>query len=264
MVRAALDCRQSPRAWREMEASRTLAGAQEREERAAAVTVSERLFAELRDAIVRGDLAPGDKLVEPELARQFGVSRGPLREALQRLEARHLVERAPHVGARVVSLSFDRLVDLYHAREAVEGMACRLATERCSETELDALEALLESHGRLGEVRDGTGYFQKEGDLDFHYRIARASRNALVTQLLCDDLYELMRLYRYKFSAYRGRTPRALAEHRGIVAAMRERDADFAELLMRRHIAGARRNVEAARRRQQAATDTEPSPDHEE
>lgn len=247
-----------------MEASRTLAEALERDGRTAPVTVAERLFAELRDAIVRGDLVPGDKLVEPELARQFGVSRGPLREALQRLEARRLVERAPHVGARVASLSFERLIDLYHAREAVEGMACRLATERCAEAELDALEALLDDHAALEDVRDGTGYFQKEGDLDFHYRIARASRNALVTQLLCDDLYELMRLYRYKFSAYRGRTPRALAEHRGIVAAMRERDADFAELLMRRHIAGARRNVEAARRRQREAAGTEPSTHHEE
>lgn len=135
-----------------MEASRTLAEALERDGRTTAVTVAERLFAELRDAIVRGDLAPGEKLVEPELARQFGVSRGPLREALQRLEARRLVERAPHVGARVAALSFERLIDLYHAREAVEGMACRLATERCSEAELDALEGLLDGHAALEDV----------------------------------------------------------------------------------------------------------------
>jgi DNA-binding GntR family transcriptional regulator len=210
------------------------------------VTVAERTLLALQDAIVRGDLAPGTRLAEPDLARQYGVSRGPLREALQRLEARRLIERVPHVGARVTALSFERLIDLYRAREALEGMACRLATEQGAEDEIAALEALLDEHAGLGEVRSGLGYFQKEGDLDFHFRIARASRNAIVTQLLCEDLYHLMRLYRYKFSGFRGRPHRALDEHRRIVAAMREGDADFAELLMRRHIAGARRTIEAA------------------
>ena len=98
-------------------------------------------------------------------------------------------------------------------------------------------------------MRPGPSCARAEGDLDFHYRIARASRNALVVQLLCDELYHLTRMYRYKFSAYEGRPGQALAEHRAIVAAMRERDADFAELLMRRHVAASRRNIEAARRR---------------
>lgn len=222
---------------------------EERDARATGATMAERVFEEIQDAIVRGDVAPGTKLTEPELARQYGVSRGPLREALQRLEARHLVERIPHVGARVAALSFERLIDIYRAREALEGMACRLATEQGSEAELAALEELLEEHGDLGEVRAGVGYFQKEGDLDFHFRIARASGNVILAQLLCEELYHLMRLYRYKFSGFRGRPKLALEEHRRIVAAMREGDADFAELLMRRHIAAARRTIEAAHQR---------------
>lgn len=221
----------------------------ERDLRATGATMAERVFEEIQDAIVRGDVAPGTRLAEPDLARQYGVSRGPLREALQRLEARHLVERIPHVGARVAALSFERLIDIYRAREALEGMACRLATEHGSEAELAALEELLEEHGDLGEVRAGVGYFQKEGDLDFHFRIARASGNAILEQLLCEELYHLMRLYRYKFSGFRGRPKLALEEHRRIVAAMREGDADFAELLMRRHIAAARRTIEAAHQR---------------
>jgi DNA-binding GntR family transcriptional regulator len=230
----------------------------QRRSHAGSITVAERLFAAIQDAIVRGELAPGAKLAEPELAGQFGVSRGPLREALQRLEARRLVERVPHVGTRVVSLSFDRLIDIYHAREAIEGMACRLATQRCGDDELDALDALLAGHAALGDVVEGRGYFQKEGDLDFHYRIARASGNAIVTQLLCDDLYQLMRMYRHKFSGFHGRPHQALDEHRAILEAMRQRDADFAELLMRRHIAGARRNIEAARREALAARGSQP------
>jgi DNA-binding GntR family transcriptional regulator len=221
----------------------------ERDVRVTGATMAERVFEEIQDAIVRGDVAPGTRLAEPDLARQYGVSRGPLREALQRLEARHLVERIPHVGARVAALSFERLIDIYRAREALEGMACRLATEYGSEAELAALEDLLEEHGDLGEVRAGLGYFQKEGDLDFHFRIARASNNAILEQLLCEELYHLMRLYRYKFSGFQGRPKLALEEHRRIVAAMREGDADFAELLMRRHIAAARRTIEAAHQR---------------
>jgi len=221
----------------------------ERDVRMTGATMAERVFEEIQDAIVRGDVAPGTRLAEPDLARQYGVSRGPLREALQRLEARHLVERIPHVGARVAALSFERLIDIYRAREALEGMACRLATEYGSEAELAALEDLLEEHGDLGEVRAGLGYFQKEGDLDFHFRIARASNNAILEQLLCEELYHLMRLYRYKFSGFQGRPKLALEEHRRIVAAMREGDADFAELLMRRHIAAARRTIEAAHQR---------------
>ncbi len=216
-------------------------------------TIAERVFDTIQDAIVRGDLAPGARLVEPELARRYGVSRGPLREALQRLEAQRLVERIPHAGARVAELSFERLIDLALAREALEGMACRLATVRCSEADLARLESLLESHAEREELREGRGYFQREGDLDFHFLIAQASGNALVTQLLCEELYHLTRMYRYKFSGYEGRSQQALAEHRAIVAAMRERDADFAELLMRRHVAASRRNIEMAYRRSLAS-----------
>lgn len=218
----------------------------------APVTIADRVFDAIQDAIVRGDVAPGTKLTEPELASRYGVSRGPLREALQRLEGRRLVERIPHVGARVAALSFERLIDIYRAREALEGMACRLAAEHASGAEIDALGELLEAHGALEDVQEGSGYFQKEGDLDFHFRIAVASRNAILEQLLCEELYHLMRLYRYKFSGYRGRPHRALSEHRAIVEAIAERDGDFAELLMRRHIAGARRTIEHALREARA------------
>ncbi len=229
--------------------------------RAPLATVAERVFEAIQAAIVNGDVEPGMKLTEPELARHYGVSRGPLREALQRLESQRLVERIPHVGARVASLSFAQLIELYEAREALEGMACRLAAERMSDAEVHALRELLSTHAELGDVRAGRGYFQAEGDLDFHYRIARGSRNSIVQQILCEDLYHLMRMYRYKFSGFRGRPHRALEEHQRIVDAIEERDGEFAELLMRRHIKGARRTIEAAHRRvQQEAGPTPEEP----
>jgi DNA-binding GntR family transcriptional regulator len=109
--------------------------------------------------------------------------------------------------------------------------------------EVDGLEALLERHASFPELREGRAYFQPEYDSDFHYRIALGSGNEVLAQILGRDLYHLIRMYRYKFSAYEGRPQRALEEHRRIVTAIRERDGELAEMLMRRHIAGARENI---------------------
>ncbi|HCV78750.1 MAG TPA: GntR family transcriptional regulator, partial [Pseudomonas sp.] len=73
-------------------------------------TLSEQVFRRIREAIVRGDVAPGSKISEPELARTYGISRGPLREAIHRLEGQRLVVRVPHAGARVAALSLAELV----------------------------------------------------------------------------------------------------------------------------------------------------------
>src|SRR5690554_7681802 len=81
-------------------------------------TLAERVFQQLQDAIVRGELAPGSKITEPGLSRTYGISRGPLREAMRRLEAHRLIERVPHVGARVVQLSMQELLELFDVREA--------------------------------------------------------------------------------------------------------------------------------------------------
>ncbi|MDX1516903.1 MAG: GntR family transcriptional regulator [Woeseiaceae bacterium] len=208
-----------------------------------ATTLSEQVFEALQTAIVTGDLKPGAKLREPELAKRFGTSRGPLRDALRRLEARHLVTNTPNAGARVVSLSETQLLELYQVREALEGMTCRLAAEQMSDRDIDELERLLDRHEAEVRRKDGAVYFQQEGDLDFHFRIASGCRNELLRSALCEDHYHLMRLYRHKFSNRAGRPKRALAEHRMILDAIRERDGELAELLMRRHIRSARNAV---------------------
>jgi len=198
----------------------------------------------IQSAIVKGDLAPGSKLREPDLARRYGTSRGPLREAIRRLEARRLVEVAAHTGARVARLSLGQLLELYEAREALEGLACRLAAERVTAREADDLKRLLENHERDVVASEGREYFQSEGDLDLHFRLAQASGNAIVTRILCDDLYHLMRMYRYKFSLRRDRPVAALKEHWRIIDAVADRDGELAELLMRRHIRSTRNAIE--------------------
>lgn len=207
-------------------------------------TLAERVFAQVQDAIVKGEIAPGSKLGEVELAERYGVSRGPLREALRRLEERGLLIKVPHVGTRVASLSLAELLEIYQVREALEGMAGRLAARNMSDDEISALRSLLHQHEQQSELQEGRAYFQQEGDLDFHYRIIHGSKNATLIRLLCGDLYYLARMYRYQFSAAEGRPQKAFDEHRMIVDALEARDAEMVELLMRRHIAGAKRNVE--------------------
>ncbi|MDH1557988.1 GntR family transcriptional regulator [Pseudomonas sp. MDMC216] len=207
-------------------------------------TLSEHVFRLIQAAIVKGEIAPGSKISEPELARTYGISRGPLREAIHRLEGQKLLVRVPHVGARVVSLSHAELVELYEIRESLEGMACRLAAERMTQKEIDELRRVLELHEQDAAFKAGVGYYQQEGDFDFHYRIIQGSGNRTLAKLLCDELYQLVRMYRLQFSATPNRPHQAFAEHHRILDAIADRDGELAELLMRRHIGASKRNIE--------------------
>ncbi|MCE8018306.1 GntR family transcriptional regulator [Halomonas sp. MCCC 1A17488] len=206
-------------------------------------TLAERVFHQLQDAIVRGELAPGSKITEPGLSKTYGISRGPLREAMRRLEAHRLIERVPHVGARVIKLSMKELLELFDVREALESMAARLAAEHMTREEIAGLREVLALHERQSDLQSGEAYYQREGDLDFHYRIVQGSHNRMLMTMLCDDLYYLVRLYRTQFSASGTRPQRAFVEHHRIVDAIEAGDAELAELLMRRHVSASRANV---------------------
>ena len=206
-------------------------------------TLAERVFNQLQDAIVRGELAPGTKITEPGLSKAYGISRGPLREAMRRLEAHRLIERVPHVGARVVKLSMKELLELFDVREAMESMAARLAARHMSSEEIAGLREVLAFHERQADLQRGEAYYQREGDLDFHYRIVLGSHNRMLMTILCDDLYYLVRLYRTQFSASGSRPQRAFVEHHRIVDAIEAGDEELAELLMRRHVSASRENV---------------------
>ncbi|WP_026440003.1 GntR family transcriptional regulator [Acidocella facilis] len=207
-------------------------------------TLTEQVLRQLQAAIVKGEIAPGAKISEPELARAYGISRGPLREALHRLEGQKLLVRVPHVGARVVALSREELNELYQIRESLEGLACRLAAERMSPQEVEAVRAVLAAHERDEAFQAGRGYYQQEGDFDFHYRIVKASGNAMLFRLLCDELYQLARMYRIQYAGMPNRPALAFAEHHRILDAIAQGDGELAELLMRRHIRTSRLNIE--------------------
>jgi DNA-binding GntR family transcriptional regulator len=207
-------------------------------------TIADRVFDQIRQAIVSGDIPAGSKISEPVLAGRYGISRGPLREAMRRLEASHLVERRANQGARVITLSGTQLLEIYQVREALEGMAARLAATHMPRGEVADLRCLLEAHQAQVAADGGRAYFQGEGDLDFHYRIVQGSRNSRLIGLLCNDLYHLVRMYRFQFGMSGTRAVPALREHDLILDAVADGDADMAECLMRRHIRASRLNVE--------------------
>ena len=207
----------------------------------------------LAQSIVSGELAQGQKLNEAELAESFGMGRGPLREALRHLEGLRLVKRIPNAGARVVVLDHKTMSDLYTVREALEGMACRLAATLMTEDEIAQMRALLDQHEMEIKLQNGKVYSQSEGDLDFHFLILRGSRNAMLIDMLGSEQYQLLRMCRYRTSHNEQRTSPALQQHRNIVEALAQRDGELAEMLMRRHIQGAWHSISEMLDKKEAA-----------
>jgi DNA-binding GntR family transcriptional regulator len=204
-------------------------------------TLAEQLFRSLTEAILQGDLPLGSKISEPLLAERYGVSRGPLREALHRLQERHLVVRAANQGARVVETTPQMLNAIFGVREVLEGLAAREATTRMSDDEIAQLaEGVRRHEAQLAGLAPGQHNALGAADKDFHFRIAQGSRNPLLIELLCNQFYPLLRLYRSRRDNLTLRT-RALIEHQRIIAAIEDRDPELAEMMMRRHIAQARR-----------------------
>ena len=202
-------------------------------------SLSSEAFEKVVEAITSGEFELGQRLSEAELARRLGISRGPLREALGRLEGR-LVRRTPRIGVHVIEFSREDLGALFLTREALEGMAARLACERISTKELKNLSALLEDHANQPEIASGESYAPRTRDEDFHFSIIRAAECDRIERLLMDEIYYQLRIQRRKSSSQPGRAKAALKEHQLIVAALESRDPDEAEKSMRTHLRNAR------------------------
>lgn len=195
------------------------------------------------EAIIRGDLVPGRRLKEAVVARDLGISRGPLREAIGRLEGRNLVVRTPQIGVMIVDPTPEEILDVFLLREALEGVAARLAAERMTDAELAELKRLLHAHAEQPDVSMGRGYYQLPGNQDFHFAIIKGSRSARLESLLLGELYHFLRIFRFRSSLGRGRAGAAHAEHLEIYEALQRRDPMGAEAAMRNHLANARQSI---------------------
>ena len=194
-------------------------------------TAVDAVYEALRRNILDGELPPGHRLRSDVLANELKVSRTPVREALRKLESEGLVD-ASRSGLVVRQSSEEDLVEIFYLREALEGMAARLAAENATRAEIDELHALFEdmeavaARGDIALVRKLTG--------EFHLLVCRASHNKRLIQSL-QGLLDHVRQAQSSTLYMPGRPADALKEHRALLRAIEKRDPDLAETLARQH-----------------------------
>ena len=191
-------------------------------------------YALILEAIEAGLFKPGDRLVESELAERFGVSRTPVREALQRLETQAMLARDGR-SLMVASLDHNQLAELYAVRTELEGLAARLAARHATDEEVRVMRAMVTGDRALvgGDPR-----LLSQANKRFHKQIHLASHNRFLVQQL-DLVRRSMALMATTSFAAEGRDGPALVEHERIVAAIEARDGDAAYLALKTHISKA-------------------------
>jgi len=187
----------------------------------------------LREAIFGGRLAPGQRIVEAEIARQMAISRAPIREAIRKLERDGLVRYVPRRGVVVSALSVEEVRDVYHMRVHLEAYAARLAASCITADELATLGELVSRMSECAERDNLEGL--AAADVEFHALICRASGSKRLFQLWDSlnphswTLLTSLRVWEYTLVQFAER-------HRPVLAALQSRDADRAEAEIRRHI----------------------------
>lgn len=185
------------------------------------------------EAIEAGIYKPGDRLVESELAERLGVSRTPVREALQRLETQSMLSRDGR-SLMVASLNHNQLAELYVVRTELEGLAARLAARHATDEEIRVLRGMVEDDRQLMEKPRELARANKR----FHRQIHLASHNRFLVQQL-DLVHRSMALMATTSLAAEGRSEVALAEHDRIVSAIEAHDGEAAYQALKTHISRA-------------------------
>lgn len=194
--------------------------------------------ATLREAILDSRLASGTWLREEELARYFGVSRTPVREALQVLRSEGLVEAAPNQGARVAALTTDDVLALYLVREVLDGLAARLAAGRMTPAQFQEISAINDEMECANKQSDP--HRVAELNLHFHQYLRQAAGNPYLSRFMQQVEHAVRRSSQTIFT-YPGRSDAAVREHREILDAIRASDTARAEQLAIEHVRTARR-----------------------
>ena len=190
-------------------------------------------YALILEAIDSHVYRPGDRLVENELAERFGVSRTPIREALQRLETQSLLTRDGR-SLIVASLDHNQISELYTVRAELEGLAARLAARQATPEEVQVLQQMLATDRRLTDDPQALARANRR----FHKQIHLASHNRFLVQQL-DLVYRSMALLARSSIEAEGRGPDTLDEHEAIVAAIADGDGDAADAALRHHLSRA-------------------------
>ena len=201
-----------------------------------------RVFRKLREDILSGVYEDQAELREITIGEELGVSRTPVREALRQLELEGLVAIIPNKGAYVTSIKAKDVADIYHVRSMLEGLCARWATEHITEEQIGRLEEILvlsEFH-----VQRGNGDTAQVSKLDgkFHQVLYEASDSRILEHVL-SDFHKYVQMARKLSVKKKERAEKSIAEHRDILEAIRNKDADLAEKLANQHIMNVMENL---------------------
>lgn len=191
------------------------------------------VFNTLRQAILRGELKPGERLMEIQLANKLGVSRTPIREAIRKLELEGLVLMIPRKGAEVAEITEKNLRDVLEVRCALEELAVQLACDRIDKQGIHKLQQAAKNFASVLDSEDITKI--AEADVAFHDIIYMATENQRLIQLL-NNLREQMYRYRIEYLKKKEYYPRLLAEHQDIIQAIANREHERATKITSQHI----------------------------
>ena len=193
------------------------------------------VFNTLRQAIITGEFAPGERLMEIALANRLGVSRTPVREAIRKLELEGLVKIIPNKGAYVTGITPKDVHDIYMIRSMLEGMCARWATEHITPEQIEQLEEIvLLSEFHLKKDKDKV---VQVSDLDgkFHHVLYEASNSRIMEHTL-SDFHKYVKMARMLSVGAKNRAEKSIEEHKAILEAIKKGDADEAERLANLHI----------------------------
>lgn len=191
------------------------------------------VFNTLRQAILRGELKPGERLMEIQLANKLGVSRTPIREALRKLELEGLVNMVPRKGAEVADITEKSLRDVLEVRKALEELSVQLACEKITEEEIEELKRVAERFKDTLDDQDVTKI--AEADVAFHDVIYTATDNQKLI-LLLNNLHEQMYRYRVEYLKKEEAYPQLIAEHEELIDNISKRNKEEATRIMCEHI----------------------------
>lgn len=197
--------------------------------------LSEDAYTFMRDLFVNGTrYNPGDKISVEELSRELGVSRTPLWSAINRLEAEGIVEIAPRLGVFLIEYDPERVLDIYIAREALEGMVARLAAENATERQLALLRTNLtqqKQHIKRSELDD-----YHAAAVNFHEQLARAAHSVTLERLLATIFAQIRAMRTQRRNSPPMHLPHSCDDHEKLLSAIEKRDPDRAEQIARAHI----------------------------
>lgn len=194
-------------------------------------TLREKILETIREAILKGQLKPGEKVAEPELAERFGISRTPIREAFRQLESEGYLTVIPRKGAVVTSLSERAVEEFYAIKSILEGYAARMAADNLTGKDIEKLEAINERLAQLAAEGDVKTFFKVHNE--FHELFIKAAENEKLQELITQMMLKFNRL-RLASLSLPGRMEISVQEHKKIIEAFRNKDGEMADNLVRK------------------------------